>query len=101
MMIRCTNNGLELLADWGEYLGSDNNNVTIRFGSDEPEEARWMMATNDRVLFAPNPTSVMSRLIVAGKVAIAVRPYRSGTRVAVFEAGDLETHLMRLANCRP
>lgn len=98
MRVRCTDDGPEVLVSWNEYLGSDNTAVVIR-ATGSVETAEWLPSAGWSALIAPDPMDLLERLVAAGGLTLDILPFRGGSAQVSIAAGDLASHLPRLAEC--
>ncbi|HEV8264900.1 MAG TPA: type VI secretion system-associated protein TagO [Gemmatimonadales bacterium] len=93
LIIRCTRGELDAYVAPDQYLGSDNNEVVIRFGTEEPVRQRWSTSSNHTALFYPGGRSKVEefvrKLAQYERVAIQVTPYSKSPMAMVFNLAGI------------
>lgn len=100
LIVRATDNDLELFISWDTYLGNDTDEyknprkyITIRIDSDQPNTALWENSTNDKASFCPwNKTAeLVQRLGEGTKLVARCTPYGASPITAVFDIHGFKT----------
>lgn len=89
IIIRWQNGELESYIYWDDYL-ADNNQVTLRFDSEDAYKERWSMSTNSQATFCPNPQVFVNKLLTHDRLVTRITPYNEGPRTLVFDISGLE-----------
>lgn len=88
LSIRCLRGELDALVFTDEYLGDDNDEVTIRYGTEQPVQQNWTESSNHTALFYPGDRaeveSFVRKLAEYQRVVIQVSPYNRGPMAMVF-----------------
>lgn len=94
LIIRCRQGELDAFISPDEYLGSDNDRITIRFGADTPTQERWTESANHSALFVPGNRAKVEefvrKLARYDRLAAQVRPYNKAPMSMVFELAGIE-----------
>jgi hypothetical protein len=106
LAIRCKRGELDVIVAPDEYLGSDNDKVTLRWGAESPVKESWSPASTHRALFVPGGRvkveNFVRRLANYNHLVIEVRPYEQGPRTMVFPlAGAPQVNQELWAVCPP
>lgn len=100
LSIRCQRGELDVILNPDAYLGSDNDRVTVRFGTDQPTQQRWTASTDHRVLFAPGKRDKVELFVRSlgyfERVAFQVKPYQKGPRSMTFDLTGKDEVLQEL-----
>lgn len=94
LVIRCLRGNLEAVVAPDAYLSDDNDEVTIRFGSEPPIKERWSEASNHSALFVPGGRAKVQTFIrkLAGytRFVIQVQPYQKLPKALVFNLDGIQ-----------
>jgi hypothetical protein len=89
LVIRCKKGDLDVLFGPDDYLGSNNDRVTLRFGSEPPVKERWNESSNHSALFVPGSRekveAFVRKLTQYPRLAIQVQPYNEAPQAMVFD----------------
>jgi hypothetical protein len=106
LFIRCKRGDLDVFVAPDEYLGSDNDRVILRFGSEAPVKERWTTSSNHGSLFVPGNRekveAFVRKLAQYDRLAIQVQPCEKVPRSMVFQlAGIAQVNQKLWAICPP
>jgi hypothetical protein len=94
LIIRSTDDDLELYINWNTYLGNDTDNyknpgkyITVRIDSDQPTTALWGNSTDDKASFCPwnKVVDLVQRIGEGTKLVARCTPYGANPITAIFD----------------
>jgi len=88
LIIRCKRGELDVYLSPHEYLGEDNDQITIRLGTDAPIEQRWSGSSDHTALFHPGDRAAIEAFVRSlaryDRAAFQVSPYDKAPLSMVF-----------------
>jgi len=93
LIIRCKRGELDLYVAPHEYLGQDNDVITIRLGTDAPFEEHWTGSGDHTALFNPGDRTEIETFVRTlaryDRVAFQVTPYGKAPLSMVFRLAGI------------
>lgn len=103
LMIRCSNDALEMFIAWNEYISEDRPVVNIRLGKAPIEQYITLPSSDNTATFIYdyeiNP--LLRKLLFVNSAVAQVQPYKSAPITAVFNVQNLKDAIDRVKNDCP
>ncbi|MCK5539223.1 MAG: hypothetical protein KAI79_20540 [Bacteroidales bacterium] len=96
LILRCKENKTEVYISTSDYMGSDNNNMLVRFDDKKVEKQSISMSTNGQALFFRSTIKNIKKMIESKKMIIRYYPYNGGNKTATFNLGNLKEKISPL-----
>lgn len=94
--LRCKEGDLDVFIVWGVFIGTDETNVTMRFGKNEAYDESWSISTDRKATFARNPKFKLSFLEKADTFLARVTPYGESPVLSKFDTRGLSDAAVKL-----
>ena len=95
MVLRCQSNKTNLYIGWRDYLGRKADILT-RIGSNKANTSPWLLSSNKKASFHPNPIPFIKEMVKSNKLVAQVTPYNESPVTAVFDTTGLNNAIKPL-----
>lgn len=96
----CESRRTKVYIGWGEFLPQEPD-VTTRIGNSRSTSAEWLLSTDERATFHPNPAGFIRNLLRKDALVAQVSPKEQNRITAVFDVTGLRDALKPLRReCR-
>lgn len=89
LIIRYSQNKMEIYFYWGNYL-AENNKITLRYDQEKAFSETWTMSSDNTATFCPKPSKFILKLLKHDKIAVQVTPYNEGPMTVVYDISGLK-----------
>jgi hypothetical protein len=91
LIVRCREKVFEAYINWYDYLGSDDAQVTTRFGTGPIHTTGWTISTDKEATFYPHDVGdLLDAMADSARFVAQVTPYNENPTTAVFETIGLK-----------
>jgi len=90
LSVRCKSGELDVYISWEDFLGTDSQRVTFRFGKQAAESSYWSISSDNTATFATNPKGFLRRLKYVESAVAQTTPYNDSPVTAVFNLEGIQ-----------
>ena len=100
LVVRCKSGLIEAYVMPGEYLGSDDVSVRVRFDKAPPEERKWSIATSGKGAFSDVPVEFARKVIAHSLVVVELTDFAGVAHLERFSLAGSSGPVSRvLSDC--
>ena len=91
LYIRCQDKQMDVFVNFAAYIGSSNNTISYKIGSDAFKSERWAISDGGTALFYPaNDQEFAQSLFNKTSFAVEVQSYSNGKMTGIFDVSGVE-----------
>lgn len=92
LIVRYKEGDLSAYIVYDTFLGSDDIDVTLRFGKENPINQKWSISTDHKAMFTPGDVNdFLKKLGAVDSLVVRVTPYSESSVTVLFSPTGIQT----------